>query len=138
MHGWGHQSLRFRGLSLLEVMLALGLVSTAVLAIMSVYTMGLRQSAKAEKVVKATEMAREVLENTAALGFDKLPDTDRVFDGRVDAPQLNGFPPAPYPARDGLEAYVIVDQLGPELRSVCVKVYFEKEHSVVFQTYYKP
>jgi type II secretory pathway pseudopilin PulG len=127
-----------RGVSLIEIMLALGLVATAVLAIISVYTMGLRQSVKAEKVLLATEMAREILESVRELSFDQIPDADVVFDSRNNDPAVNDFPPAPYPSRDALQAEVLVDQVAPQLKSVCVKVYYDVGQSVSFQTYFKP
>ena len=119
-------------------MLALGLVATAVLAIMSVYTLGLRQSSNAEQVLKATEYGREILERCKELEFAQIPDTDVTFDGRVPTPASGGFPPDPYPERSDLEAMVIVDQIAPQLKSVYVRVYYEKGRSIDFQTYLKP
>lgn len=120
------------------MMLALGLVATAVLAIMSVYTVGLRQSSNAEQVLKATECAREIMERVRELDFDQIPDVDVTFDGRAGDPQVSGFPPSPYPTRSGVEALVIVDQIAPQLKSVYVRAYYQKERSVAFQTYFKP
>ncbi len=125
-------------MSLIEVMLALGLVASAVLAIMAVYTMGLRQSVKAEKMLKATEMSREIMERTRELDFSKIPDTNTSFDGRLNQSAVNGFPPTPYPTRDDFKAVVTVDQIAPQLKSVCVKVFYDKGQSVDFQTYFKP
>ena len=126
------------GVSLIEVMLALGLVATAVLAIMSVYTMGLRQSVKAEKMLKATEMSREIMERTRELDFSKIPDTNTTFDGHLSQSAVNGFPPSPYPKRTDLVAVIVVDQVAPQLKSVCVRVFYDKGQSVDFQTYFKP
>lgn len=140
----GHQNLsearahRKAGFSLIEIMLSLALVTTAVLAVMAIYTVGLRQSVRAEKTLKATEMAREILEMSRDLAFDDIPADDLVFDGRIPTPAVDKFPPAPYPARGDFQAEVFVDQLGPDLKSVCVKVYYEAEHSVNFQTYFRP
>ena len=109
------------GVSLLEVLLALGILSVALLGIMGVYTIGLKQSV-AEQSFQASEMGSELLERVGEMGFDDLPDTDVVFDGRRGDPAVDGFPPAPYPTRNNLQAEVYVDQMGPTLKSVCVKV----------------
>ncbi len=129
-----------RGVSLIEVMLALGLITTAALAIMSVYAMGLQQSVKAEKVLKATEIAREVMENVRELGYDEIPDTDTVFDARKGDSAVGSFPPSPYPRRGEHEIEVLVETVAPGLKSVCVRAYYDKGpgQSVNFQTYFKP
>lgn len=120
-------------------MLALSLVAVALLAILSVYSLGLRQSSYAERILKATESAKELLESTGELSFDQIPDTNVQFDGRVNSPVHSPlFPPEPYPERDGQPVLVIVDQLGPSLKSVCVKVFYEKGRSVDLQTYFRP
>ena len=51
---------------------------------------------------------------------------------------VNGFPPSPYPKRTDLVAVVVVDQVAPQLKSVCVRVFYDKGQSVDFQTYFKP
>jgi type II secretory pathway pseudopilin PulG len=126
------------GISLLEVMLALALVTAAVLAILSVYATGLRQSAESERMLKATEMARELMEGVLQSGFEALPDSQTTFDGRVPDPPADGIPPPPYPKRDDLEALVIVDQVEPQLKSVYVKIFYGSRRSVVLQSYVRP
>lgn len=125
------------GVSLLEVLLALGILSVALLGIMGVYAIGMKQSVVAEQSFQATEMGSEILERVGELGFDDLPDTDVVFDGRRGDPAVSGFPPAPYPTRGDLKAEVYVDQLSPTLKSVCVKVYYQSGRNVGFQTYFR-
>lgn len=122
---------------MLEVLLALGILSVALLGIMGVYAIGMKQSVVAEQSFQATEMGSEILERVGELGFDDLPDTDVVFDGRRGDPAVSGFPPAPYPSRDGMQAEVYVDQLSPTLKSVCVKVYYQSGRNVGFQTYFR-
>jgi len=119
-------------------MLALGLVTTGVLAILSVYAMGLRQSAESEKMLKATETARELMEQVLELDFAAIPDVDITFDGRAPDPPVSGFPPPPYPGDADHKAYLVVDQVGPGLKSVYVRVYYGTGRSVDFQTYVKP
>ena len=119
--------------------MALSLVAVAVLAILGVYSIGLKQSTDAEKILKATEMAKELLESTRELDFTQVPDTNVQFDGRSGAPPHSPvFPPAPYPERNGQGVLVIVDQVGPTLKSVCVKVYYREGRSVDLQTYFRP
>lgn len=125
------------GVSLLEVLLALGIFSVALLGIMGVYAIGMKQSVVAEQSFRATEMGSEILERVGELGFDDLPDTNVEFDSRRGDLAVDGFPPAPYPTRNNLQAQVYVDQMGPTLKSVCVRVHYQSGKSVGFQTYFR-
>lgn len=117
------------GLSLLEVMLALGLLSVVTLALMAVFTSGNRMMAQSTSLTMATDVCREFLERTRCEGYNRT--LVGVYDGRVGDPSdiTTGFPHAPYPAstRNGKDYHLFVEvtQVGPETRLIKLRVYWE-------------
>jgi len=127
------------GLSLLEVLFAFALVTIAVLGIMAVYTGGLKLSAKGERALFATELSQTMMEVIKEQGFDKIPTARTTFDGRANqAPNADGFPPAPYPKVDDYVVQVTAYQKEDFLKSVTVRVFYDNQNSVVLQTYFTP
>lgn len=126
-------------MSLLEVMLAFLLVSLAAVAIMAVYTGGLKLSARGERLVVATEQAQAFLESLKEFEYQKLPSAVSSFDGRRgEAADAEGFPPEPYPGTPDFPIVVKCFEKEPDLKSVTVRVFYDEEHCVVLQTYITP
>ena len=77
---------------------------------------------------------------TFAIGY-KAPAYGTVtFDGRVGQPQVDGFPPAPYPQVHNEEGdFFVVVQVEPKppaLKSVTVDVYWNVDKKVTLQSYF--
>lgn len=82
-----------RGLSLAEVMLALGLAAATLLVMMITFTGGLRLLSHSEDTAEAAGVARQIMERILARDY-LFRGTDVTFDG---GPAVRGFPPSPYP-----------------------------------------
>ncbi|MBX3172571.1 MAG: prepilin-type N-terminal cleavage/methylation domain-containing protein [Candidatus Eremiobacteraeota bacterium] len=98
-----------RGLTLLEVLISLGLVAIALIAIVTVFLTGLRSTRVKEQTAVATDLCRQVLERSKGLGG--LPTSTMIFDGSVPTAAVGGFPPGPYPGTqvDGQQYVLRVD-----------------------------
>ena len=130
---------RSRGLSLIEVLVAMGLVASAVLALVSVYLGGIKLSRKSEKILLATETAKAMLEVVREKGFDAIPAETKIFRGQENDPRTEqGFPPDPYPAEGDFFITVETRERESNLRSVTVKVIYDGKSSVSLQTYVTP
>ena len=138
-----------QALSLLEVMLAFGVLSVALLGVIALFTNGLRLMSHSKQLTAATEVGRQVLESVKTAGYSSIPGTDIVFDGRgaTPDPQILGppdFPPRPYPTEvvDGGNYEVVVrvttPPASPTLRAVEVEVYYARGGSSVLQTLFHP
>lgn len=132
---------RDRAYSLLEVLIAIAVMTMAVLSVVALFTSGLRMKTKLSQVALATEIARETMERIKSQGFTTLPPVGSTFDGSLPTPQtLSGFPPAPYPTirRDGRDYFVVVavsEVTGrPRLRTVDVEVRWGRDSTVRIST----
>ena len=129
-----------RGLSVIEVMLALGVLSIALLGIVAMYTQGLYLLSHNKQVARATELAQENLEKIKANGVTLI--SPGLYDSRIgDQPDaLTGFPPPPYNAVGQTEYPIVIEatEVGAPagVIAVTVRVYFEKERNVELQTYF--
>lgn len=104
-----------RGFTVAEILIALGLVVTALLVLVGVFGGGLNLMANSQEHTVAVEQAKEFLESIEeGGGFAMLPTTAKVFDGSVPDSPESGFPPAPYPvvAVDG-RSYVLTVRVEP-------------------------
>ncbi len=81
----------------MEVVLAIGILATTALAILSVFVAGVQMSAQSGRVTMATEVGREFIETVKSRGYSLMAPGN--YDGRVPDPAdgATGFPPAPYP-----------------------------------------
>ena len=90
--------------SLVEVVLALGVISFAIVAILGVFPLGLSTSRSAQDETRAPQIAQTILASLASQTFDavslKLYDADGIQNGSVDMdlgaqtginPSLNGL-----------------------------------------------
>ena len=82
------------GFTLSEVIVGLGLLSVAILAIMAVFLGTLPYMSQNRETATATGLARGFHEQMLAQGG--IP-CGYVFDGATGDPTLNAFPPDPYP-----------------------------------------
>jgi len=130
--------LKKRGLSLMEVMIALGIVAFALVTMIGVYISSIRLMTRGEEMTKASEIAQTSLEQAKLLGYGNVPEVETTFDGRVPNPQVAGFPPPPYPALDNYDIVFKTDKLEDGLKSVTVKVFYDKRSHVTLQTYLRP
>lgn len=133
--------MRPRGLTLLETVLALGLLPVLVLSLFFLFGRVLRLQAQSDDLGRAGEGARSLMEEIRALPYARLPAT-ASFDGAAHQPaNAQGFPPAPYPSQeiDGrLYAYrVRVDPDGNG-RAVRVEAVWPPNHKVVLETRLAP
>lgn len=136
--------MRSRGLTLLEVMLALGVVAVAMLALAAVFISGLDLIARSKEIAVATELGREVVEqtklNVRQLGFDFIPPGDYVYNGKNGDPALGTpqFPPLPYPSIVTAESefFIVVSgtQTSADLRRMVVEVHWGERSKIVLET----
>jgi type II secretory pathway pseudopilin PulG len=139
-----------RAFTLLEVLIAVGLLLVGLLAIVSVFIHGLKMSAQAREIGTATQVAREQMEhigyNQRIFGFDNLPTGSYRYNGlTMDAVTGSGpaaFPPAPYPKTNLNQTDFLVvvygDQPSTFLKSVRVEVYWHPRHFVTLETHFHP
>lgn len=108
---------RQQALTLSEVILVMGLAAIVVVAMLTLFSQGLRAMTQAQQLEEANSLARELME--------RLPDRrsrDGVFDGSLPTGQSFGFPPAPYPGRGDLRLRVTGTSLDSRLRRLQVEV----------------
>ena len=84
-----------RGFNLAEVLLAVFLITLALLAVVGVFTASLPFLSHNREAATASALARSLHEEMLARGG--LPTTPTLFRGSVPDPPVAGFPPAPYP-----------------------------------------
>lgn len=120
---------RIQGVTLIEVIMALGILAVAILGVMAVFISGLKLSKSSEQVTTASTVGQEFLELTKVRGYDGL--MVGKFDGIVATPAdpSTGFPVSPYPSvkRDHKDYILVVDctDITPTIRGVKVDVYWD-------------
>lgn len=130
-----------RGVNLIEIMLALGVVAVAILSLMLVFTRGLDYFANSTDTTLAAATGRQLLDEIKQRGASKLPAGNVQWDGRVPDPKNAAldFPPAPYPVfTDGTHKYTLVVRLtdiNAGLRSILVDVYWGQRSHITLETY---
>jgi type II secretory pathway pseudopilin PulG len=135
-------SLKLRGLSVLEMMLALGILAAAVLGLVLLFGSGLQLQRQSADVTRATEVGRTFLETLRSQGGKAMPTAHARFDGRINqvSDPSTGFPPAPYPSLDvDGRTYRLVVELAvhsASRKSVKVEVYWDQNSRVVLETSY--
>lgn len=130
-----------RGFSLSELLVSLGLLTFAILALLGVFISGLSWMGHSELQSSANQVALEVIEAIRSEGgYSYLPEDSIRFDGRVGDPKVDDFPPDPYPdlLLDGVIYQVVVEvRQHPELvgvRGVRVEVYWGDTGRTVVET----
>ena len=132
--------MRKRGLSLAELLLAVGFLAAILIMMVAVMGNGLRWQANSRSYSLAYSAGRDLLERIREAGAAQLP-APQVFDGRIGQAAVGtpAFPPAPYPAlktdHETFSYVVTVAQVQPGLSSVKVETYWDSRHKVTLETY---
>ena len=129
-----------RGFTLLEVILALGLVPILALSLFFLFSRSLRLRRQADDVTRGTEVARLEMEAIRRLQFNQIPAAI-TCDGALATPPSGGFPPAPYPQllQDGQLYTLRVDTASENgCRAVRVQVSWPGAHSLFVETLINP
>lgn len=132
-----------RGLTVLEILVATGIVAAGILALIGLFTQGLRAVRQAGDLTQATHVGREVLEairqGQRLHGFAFIPAGSYQFAG---GPPAGAFPPPPYPERtvQGRHYQIRVSgqQLSATLKSVVVEVAWSESQKIRLETCYHP
>lgn len=126
-----------RGLSLIEVILALGLLPVLVLSLFFLFTRGLKLQRQADDLTRASEVGRRMLEATRTFPYANIP-VNTSFDGRNGQPRdANGFPPVPYPAYSlDQQTYRLRVETADDggARAIKVEVFWPGNHRLVLET----
>lgn len=131
-----------RAFSTAEVLLALGLISIALLTVIGLFTSSFRLLNRTSDFTIATEIARDVIERSKLLGKDAPPPIDTTYDGTIPTdPEDSGFPPKPYPSveREGIVFFITVevapapDTLQAKVLTVWVR--WNTDREITLQTY---
>lgn len=118
-----------RGVTLIEIVLALGILAVALLSLIAVFVSGLKLADSSDQVTTASTIGQEFLELTKVRGYDQL--AVGTFDGRTGDAQdpATGFPASPYPLvrRENRDFTLVVEcaDVGSTVRSVKVDVYWD-------------
>ncbi len=123
------------GFTLLEIVLALGLTTLILLAVFYVMIGSLQSFQRAEEVSVVRALAREEIERVKERN---VPLVAGLFDGSVPTPQLDGFPPPPYPvSADGYTVVVNSVAMDERLFSLVVEIYEGKQRLTSLETVVK-
>ena len=127
-----------KGVFLLEIIIALGVVVVAILGLMAAFTAGLKMMNESEKISAATEIGRSFVEQVKTPGYDKT--TVGTYDGWIGEPAdgTTGFPPAPYPQvkKQDQDYWLEVEcaQVSPVVRMLSVDVHWDSQGKVTLKT----
>lgn len=117
-----------RGYSLLEILIALSVLSAVALALFAVAAYGLRYRTQGQERLIASGIATELIERIRLEGYLNIPGSSH-FDGRIPTAAAGEFPPSPYPApadRPDFKIEVRTSQAAPHLRRVQITVHSPK------------
>ncbi|PIR20016.1 MAG: hypothetical protein COV45_08560 [Deltaproteobacteria bacterium CG11_big_fil_rev_8_21_14_0_20_47_16] len=148
-------NLKNKGFTLLEVLVALGILAVSITAILQMFGTSMSTSARAERVTVATmlarqKMAEQVIKIDKDLLEGKFPDTTEESDGDFDEPYQDykwkikmRKVEIPMPPQDKLDAQaaimqMISKQIGEAVREVKLSVIWEElnePHDVTVTTH---
>lgn len=74
-----HRRAGLRGFSLIELVVALGLLAVGLIGVVRLFPVGLRASHRSEVVSKATFLAQQQLEELKLLGYDAIAAEEPAF-----------------------------------------------------------
>lgn len=128
---------KLAGLALLEVLLAIALLSLCGLAILAVLGSNLRLNSQSKEAYQAMQLAQQIIERSRH--NYTLAASSQTYLGSQNDPQINGFPPAPYPKVDVAgTVYTFTVRVEPtsndKLRTVSVDVEWAPNHRTHLQT----
>jgi type II secretory pathway pseudopilin PulG len=132
----------------LEIVIALGILSIVALALIITMISGIRASAQARRVSQGTHLAHQCMErirtNLKVGGSSYLPAGTYKFDGQLPDPPVGTapltFPPSPYPTYqlDQQDYRVVIygSELSPKLRQVSVEVLWGPSGHAALETHF--
>lgn len=129
---------RDKGVTLIEVLIAMIVLAVAILGLAAVFISGLKIIDASSSLTGATNVGREFLE-TVKQGTYASTSVGQ-FDGRTPAPPdaATNFPPPPYPTTTVDDhTYTLVvrcQDYSPTLRTVEVDVYWDRDSKATFRT----
>ena len=127
-----------RGYTLLETLLAVGILSALAVTLIGMITYGIRLASQNRDGVVASQLIQQMLEQVRAQGLTP-PPVNQTFAG--SDPPILGFPPPPYPSTTVAQVdYRFVVQSQPvagrqDLYSVRVQALWGSQHRVDIETY---
>lgn len=130
-----------RGLTLAEILIAIGLFAAVTLALGSLVISGLKLNRQGGEMSLATEFGREFLETVKQRGYPMI--SNGTFDGRLATPTppvvATGFPPAPYPfpispSNSKYRLVVVAGDFSPGVKSVQVDVWYAARSKIRLYT----
>ena len=132
-----------RAVTVAEVMMALGIVAIAILALVTGFIGAIEMNARSVEMAVASQVGRDFLERVNEFGFENVPEGTFVFTGATGDPQTaEGFPPAPYPrveANGQVHTLTVrVSTKGATLKVIVVEVTCGKRGRASFETYLYP
>jgi hypothetical protein len=119
-------------------MAAMGLLSIAILALISAFIGGMRMMQQSTQLTMATDVGSTFLENVKAFGYDGTEVG--TYDGRIPVARdlTTGFPPDPYPQglRNGESFALMVEctQHTPTTRFVKVTIHWSSDRQTELST----
>lgn len=108
MSGVGRRRRSQRGFSLIEAMVAAGILGFALVGLVELHKTSMRGTVRAERVGRATEVARQIAEQTAAQPFNQLPNC-----APGAGPTGGQLAPAPNGCRATLEPSTVFSAVRP-------------------------
>jgi len=122
---------------------ALGILTTAILAIVAGFIGALELNSRSVEMAVATQVGRDFLERVKEQGYDVVPEGTFEFSGVNNDPRTaQGFPPDPYPkvmANNREHSLLVrVDIKGATLKVVSVEVSWGNKGRVILETYLYP
>jgi hypothetical protein len=126
-----------------EVIMALGILATAILAIVAGFLGALELNSRSVEMAVATQVGRDFLERVKEQGYDRVPEGTFTFRGASNDPRTAlGFPPDPYPRVTANERdhclLVRVGTKGATLKVVSVEVTWGTKGRIILETYLYP
>ena len=115
----------YKGLTLAEILIAVGLLTMVLVLLVGVFIGGLQLMQRSEVHTAASSIGREVMETIEDEGgLACIPLHSTAFNGANPDASVDGFPPAPYPrvSRAGREFVVRVETHSLSARMAAVLV----------------
>lgn len=119
-----------RGLTLVEICLAFFLLTLAITTMVGLFISGLQLNTQSQGYLQASELARCQME--AIRDLREFPGPGH-FDGRIPTPQVDNFPPPPYPGVGEHKLVVSIEDQG-KLKQVTVQAVWRDSREVRLQT----
>ncbi len=120
----------------MEVLVAIGIIAVAILALVLMFTRGMVMLGHSKQISEATDAAQVCLETIKAKGVGFV--VPGHYDGRVKDPSVDGFPPSPYPrTAQNYPVVVRATRTGAPLGtiSIAVDVHYDEKNRVTLATY---